>query len=91
MLKPSYTKQFDRDLKRVLKRGKDKKKIKHIIQRLINEEILQAQYRDHKLSGNYKGRRECHIEPDWLLIYSVDKTNQEILFERTGSHPDLFD
>jgi len=90
MLKPSYTKQFDRDLKRVLKRGKDKKKIKNIIQRLINEEILQAQYRDHKLSGNYKGRRECHIEPDWLLIYIVDKINQEILFERTGSHPDLF-
>jgi len=88
MLKPSYTKQFDRDLKRVLKRGKDKEKIKHIIFRLINEERLEPKYRDHKLVGNYEGRRECHIESDWLLIYKLEK--EEIIFERTGTHSDLF-
>jgi len=88
MLKPSYTKQFDRDLKRVLKRGKDKEKIKHIISRLINEERLEPKYRDHKLVGNYEGRRECHIESDWLLIYKLEK--EEIIFERTGTHSDLF-
>jgi len=88
MLKPSYTKQFDRDLKRVLKRGKDKEKIKHIIFRLINEERLEPKYRDHKLVGNYEGRRECHIESDWLLIYKLEK--EETIFERTGTHSDLF-
>lgn len=91
MLKPSYTKQFDKDLKRMLKRGKKENKLKIIIRRLINEEILEPKYRDHKLVGKYKGRRECHIEPDWLLIYLVDKTNKNIIFERTGNHPDLFD
>ena len=73
MLKPSFTKQFDRDLKKVLKRGKDKEKIKRIIPRLINEEILEPRYRDHKLVGNYLGRRECHIGPDWLLIYKKEE------------------
>lgn len=91
MLKPSYTKQFDKDLKRMLKRGKKENKIKIIIRRLINEEILEPKYRDHKLIGKYKDRRECHIEPDWLLIYLIDKTEKKIVFERTGSHSDLFD
>ena len=55
----------------------------------VNEERLNARYKDHKLIGNFIGRRECHIEPDWLLIY---KTNDdEIIFERTGTHSDLFD
>ncbi len=91
MLKPSYTKQFDKDLKRMLRSGKNKDKIKTLIRRLINEEVLERKYHDHKLSGKYKGRRECHIEPDWLLIYIVDKKNEKILFERTGSHSALFD
>ncbi len=88
MLKPSYTKQFELDLKKVLKRGRDKEKIKLIISRLINEEKLEARYRDHKLVGNYVGRRECHIESDWLLIYKIKK--EIIIFERTGTHSDLF-
>ena len=88
MLKPSYTKQFDRDLKRMLKRGKNKEKIKSIISKLINEQELEPKHRDHKLVGNYEGRRECHIEPDWLLIYKLEE--EAIIFERTGSHSDLF-
>lgn len=88
MLKPSFTRQFERDLKKSLKRGRDKEKIKAIIQLLVDEEVLEAHYRDHKLRGDYKNRRECHIEPDWLLIYKID--GDRIIFERTGSHADLF-
>ncbi|MCK5914688.1 MAG: type II toxin-antitoxin system YafQ family toxin [Deltaproteobacteria bacterium] len=88
MLMPSYSKQFDKDIKRLQKRGKPWGKIKTIIKILINEELLPERCRDHKLIGNYKGRRECHIEPDWLLIYKVE--DPEITFERTGSHSDLF-
>lgn len=88
MLKPSYTKQFERDLKRTIKRGKDKEKIKVIVTTLINEEKLAPKYRDHSLKGNYAGRRECHIASDWLLIYKID--NDRIIFERTGTHSDLF-
>lgn len=88
MLKPSFTKQFTRDLKRILKRGKDKEKIKSIILKLTAEEKLEPKFRDHKLLGNYEGRRECHIESDWLLIYKIDI--DRIIFERTGTHSDLF-
>lgn len=88
MLKPSFTKQFNRDLKRVKKRGKTTDKIKSTISDLIDEKELEEKFRDHKLTGNYKDRRECHIEPDWLLIYKID--NDTIIFERTGTHSDLF-
>ena len=88
MLLPSFTKQFDRDLKKMLKRGQQQDKIKLIISMLINEERLDPKYKDHKLVGNYEGRRECHIEPDWLLIYKLEK--EKIIFERTGTHSDLF-
>ena len=89
MLIPSYTKQFAKDLKRMLNRGKSEKKIKQVLRRLVSEDQLNARYKDHKLIGNYKDRRECHIEPDWLLIYK--KTRDEIIFERTGTHSDLFE
>jgi mRNA interferase YafQ len=88
MLNPSYSRQFERDLKKILKQGKKGDKIKAVMQRLVNEDPLEPKYKDHKLLGNYKGRRECHIEPDWLLIYK--KTTEEIIFERTGTHADLF-
>ncbi len=88
MRRPIYTRQFERDLKRSIKRGKDKERIKLVIVKLINEEPLEQKYKDHKLSGAFIGRRECHIEPDWLLIYKVE--GDEIIFERTGSHSDLF-
>jgi mRNA interferase YafQ len=89
MLKPSYTKQFEKDWKRLQKRGKSKEKLKTVLTMLIGEAQLPKRCRDHKLVGSYKGRRECHIEPDWLLIYKLADPKQ-IIFERTGSHSDLF-
>ncbi len=89
-LKPSYTNQFEKDLKRALKRGKNPIKIKDVITKIINQESLDAKYRDHKLIGNYLGRRDCHIEPDWILNYKPDIENNRVIFERTGTHSDLF-
>lgn len=89
MLKPAYTKQFAKDIKRMQRRRKSQEKIKEIIKKLINEERLSPYHKDHKLIGNYKDRRECHIEPDWLLIYKI--SSAEIIFERTGTHSDLFE
>ena len=89
MLKSSYSRQFERDLKRMMKQGKKGEKIKAVMRKLINEDKLEPRYRDHKLVGSYKGRRECHIEPDWLLIYK--QSSEEIIFERTGTHADLFE
>ena len=88
MLRSAYTIQFEKDLKKLLKAGKDKEKLKAIIVKLINQEKLEPKYKDHKLAGNFKTRRECHVEPDWLLIYKL--TSDEIIFERTGSHSELF-
>lgn len=89
MLKPAYSKQLAKDIKKMQRRGKIQEKVKNIIKKLINEERLSPHHKDHKLIGNYKGRRECHIEPDWLLIYKI--SNDEIIFERTGTHSDLFE
>jgi len=89
MRTPSYTTQFERDLRLQQRRGKDIEKLKQILTTLINEEPLAEHYRDHPLKGNFKNRRECHIEPDWLLIYKLNDT--EIIFERTGRHADLFE
>jgi len=63
-------------------------KLKIIIRSLLGEESLDAIHRDHKLIGNWKGRRECHIESDWLLIYMIE--SDRVVFERTGTHSDLF-
>ena len=64
MRRPSYTRQFEKDLQRMLKRGKDADKLKMVIATLVDEEPLAERYRDHVLVGNYRGRRECHVEPD---------------------------
>jgi mRNA interferase YafQ len=90
MLKPSFTNQFLKDLKLMIKRGKNEKKLKKIMQLLIEELPLEPKHKDHKLIGNYVGSRDCHIEPDWVLIYTVNIKEDEIRFERTGSHSDLF-
>ena len=88
MLTPVYTRQFEKDVKRMKRRGKNLEKLKIVISSLVTEEPLDPIHRDHKLIGKWSGRRECHIESDWLLIY---KTNIDILvFERTGKHSDLF-
>jgi mRNA interferase YafQ len=88
MLTPVFTNQFKRDLKRQEKRNKDMNKLKAIVLLLTNGEPLEQKHRDHELIGNYAYRRECHIEPDWLLIYKQE--HNSIIFERTGKHADLF-
>ena len=88
MLSIEYSGQFKRDLKRLKKRSKDMGKIKIPMNLLIQEEPLPKVYLDHLLTGNWKGSRDLHIEPDWLLIYTIDIVS--IRFERTGSHSDLF-
>ena len=88
MLKPVFSNRFDKDLKRMLRRGKEAEKIKDVIRKLINEERLDEKYRDHPLKGNYKGCRDCHVEPDWILIYRI--YGNQIQFLRTGSHSALF-
>ena len=89
MLNPSYTNQFQKDLKLMLRRGKPVEKFKEVALRLIAQSVLDARLRNHKLSGNYKDRWECHLEPNWLLIYKL--SGNEIIFERTGTHSDLFE
>lgn len=89
MRRPSYTTQFERDLRLQQRRGKDIAKLKQVLTALINEEPLAEHHRDHPLRGNFRSRRECHVEPDWLLIYKLNDT--EIIFERTGTHSDLFE
>ncbi len=84
------TNKFDKDLKRASKRGKDLLKIEDIMTMLADGQTLPERNKDHALIGNYANRRECHIEPDWLLIYKLDEEELEITFERTGKHSDLF-
>jgi mRNA interferase YafQ len=88
MLQPITTNQFEKDMKLAKKRGKDLSKVFKIVQLLLNQEKLPTKNRDHALVGDYINRRECHIEPDWLLIYKTEL--DAIIFERTGTHSDLF-
>jgi len=82
--------QFKRDVKRLVKVGKDIEKLLKIIGILIDEkQILPAEYKDHPLKGEYKNKRDCHIESDWILIYAI--TNNELVLYRTGSHSELFE
>ena len=84
------THQYLKDLKLARKRGLDESKLNEIIIKLISGEELPSKNRDHSLTGNYKGFRECHISPDWLLIYSRDITIKIVTLVRTGTHSDLF-
>lgn len=85
----SQTGCFKRDLKRMQKRGKNISRLKEIVGLLANGESLDPKHRDHALSGNWSGTRDCHIEPDWVLIYSFSEDSLRL--ERTGTHSDLFD
>ena len=87
-LVPVYRKQFHKDIKLMIKRGKAIEKIKNIIEALCSQSQLAARYQDHPLRGEYSDCRECHIEPDWLLVYRI--AGAHIFFLRTGSHSDLF-
>jgi mRNA interferase YafQ len=88
-LTPSRSGRFKKDYKRMTRRGKDVSKILLVMKTLADEVPLKPKHRDHVLVGNYVGCRECHVEPDWLLIYTVGV--DWIRFERTGTHADLFD
>lgn len=88
MLKPTYLRSFERELDRDKKRGKDLSKMRKIMDALLEEKPLPSKNRNHKLKGEFEGYWECHVEPDWLLVYK--KTNTHIIFVRTGTHSDLF-
>ncbi|MGI5077665.1 type II toxin-antitoxin system YafQ family toxin [Treponema maltophilum] len=92
MLKPEFSGQFKKDYKPAVKRGCDPKKLEKVITLLCGEHPLPAAYRDHPLinSKNYKNMRECHIAPDWLLIYKIVKKVPVLQLIRTGTHGDLF-
>jgi len=81
-LKIHYTNQFKKDYKRIKKQNKDVNKLRTVVEKLAAKELLEARYRDHSLSGNWKGFRDCHVEPDWLLIYK--RTEDTLILERTG-------
>ena len=92
MLKPEFTGQFKRDYKAAVRRGCDPRKLEQVVALLCAEQHLPASCRDHALtnSRNYKHMRECHIQPDWLLIYEVDGEELFLYLMRTGTHSDLF-
>lgn len=89
MRRPVYSGQFKRDVRQAQKRGKDMDKLKALLALLIEGEPLPAQYLDHSLKGDWRGFRDAHVEPDWLLIYCID--GEPVRFERTGRHADLFE
>lgn len=85
-----FTRQFKRDLKLAKKQGKDLSRLYYVIEQLANGETLDEKYRDHDLKGEYEGSRECHIEPDWLLIYEIQGEVLVLMLYRLGSHSELF-
>lgn len=92
MLKPEFSGQFKKDYKLAVKRGCDPEKLEKVVALLCSETPLPEKYRDHALvnSRNYKGMRECHIQPDWLLVYKIVQERLILQLIRTGSHSDLF-
>jgi mRNA interferase YafQ len=90
MLKIKFLNSFKKDYKRIVKRGYDIALLENVIRMLADGETLPAKYRDHALTGNYSGFRECHITPDWLLIYEVRESELILVLSRTGTHSDLF-
>ena len=84
------TTRFQKDLKRVQKRGYDIDKLKTVIRMLAEGETLASKYKDHPLTGDFSGCRECHIEPDWLLVYEIYEDELILYLTRTGTRSDLF-
>lgn len=84
------TSRFKKDFKRALKRGCSPDKFAYILNRLVHDQPLEAKHRDHALSGDFEGFRECHITPDWLLIYCIEQDVLVLTLIRTGTHSDLF-
>ena len=90
MLTIKYETSFKKDYKRIIKRGYDPRLLETVITILAEERSLPRQYNDHPLTGNYAGNRECHITPDWLLIYKINGKELILYLTRTGTHSDLF-
>lgn len=89
MMELRFTSKFKRDYKRIKKQGKDLSKLESVLEALVRREVLPEAIRDHSLGGTYRGHRECHIEPDWLLIYRIDEEGLVFVATRTGSHSEL--
>ena len=89
MLEIKYTATMKRDLKRIVKQGKDVSKLQMVLELLAAGQTLERKYQDHQLSGNKKSYRECHIESDWLLVYQIQQYELILLAAATGSHADL--
>ncbi len=90
MLKIRYSSKFKKDYKAAVKRGYDIKQLQTVLDILVAEKPLPVKCIDHPLGGNYTGHRECHISPDWLLIYKIEKEILTLTLTRTGTHSDLF-
>lgn len=90
MLTLKMTNQFKKDLKLAKKRGLKTQKLEQVLQTLLEEKPLDIKYRDHALTGDYIGFRECHVESDWLLVYMIDQGQLILTASRTGTHSDLF-
>ncbi len=84
------TSKFKKDLKIVIKRGYDMQLMDYVVDNLAKGKALEPKFKDHALTGNYNGYRECHLTPDWLLIYQINKNDLILYLTRTGSHSDLF-
>ena len=91
MMQLQVTSKFKKDYKRCKKRGLDMGVLQDVIESLLNGETLDAKHRDHSLSGEYQGFRECHVQPDWLLIYRISKDRLILTAVRTGTHSELLD
>ena len=90
MLTIKYETTFKKDFKRIVRRGYDVRLLEEVIDILANEKPLPEKYRDHRLTGDFADCRECHITPDWLLVYQTDSRELVLYMIRTGSHSDLF-
>lgn len=90
MLEIIPSNQFKKDLKLAKKRGLNLSLLRDVINTLAQHQKLEAKYRDHSLTGEYRNFRECHIQPDWLLVYRIDNDALSLFLFRTGTHSDLF-
>ncbi len=90
MLRIVFSTKFKKDFKRIQKQGKDLNRLQYVIDTLQAQNALEPRFYNHKLQGNYGEYYECHIQPDWLLIYKFDEHHNELFLNRMGSHSDLF-
>lgn len=90
MLKIVSSNQFKKDIKLAIKRNFDIKELENVVDTLANEKVLDKKYKAHELKGTFAGFIECHIKPNWLLIYKIDNKELELFLFRTGTHSDLF-